>query len=265
MSDWPRPPRQVSRRVLFATWGWFGRLCCALLAASLLWLLAAWAGDDFRSPRRDWLLDARVDCDVALGEVLAVARATDRSGAPSDDGEYRFRFTDRAGIVVDGVSYGSEPLQAGDHHGVEYVLATPTICRLRGLHCGRLAPLLSWFPGYVLLPELLLAGLWASRVYRTFVVLRHGRATAAALIECTVPSRAGRRRRKYCRLRYRFQGTDGSAHTASQHEHVDSPLARIAVAADLGQPLAGAFVVHSETAPQQCRLVAAAEVAEAHA
>jgi len=265
MTAWPRPPRRVRAATALATWGFFGALCTAALVVALLGGVCALGDDGFRSPRDDWRLDAAAPRGAALGTITAVDQ--DRSkGRPARYARYAFSFADAAGQQHAGVAWmvqhGKRP---GDHHGVEYLPDDPEVNRLVDGKTAYAALWLPWFSGYVLLPTLAALGLWLARSYRTWVVVRHGHAADATLLDLRRPAGNGRYRRRHCRVRYRFRGNDGQDHDAVQYARLGSPLARGLQDATVGEVLRDAFAVYAEHAPQRCRLVALAETGEAEA
>ena len=68
-----------------------------------------------------------------------------------------------------------------------------------------------------------------------------------------------------CLVRFRWRGPDGSDHEATQRPRLHSALGRALANERVGQPMATAFVICSEWAPQHGRLIASSEVREASA
>jgi hypothetical protein len=259
----PRPPRHVPWRVALRSWGRFGTFACAMLATSLLGLLVFWAQDDFRSPRDDWRLDAAPAPAVANAHITAVQHVRSKDGRRIARSCASYTFLDAAGVERHGRSWlsGSAP-EVDAVVGVEYLPDDPGTNRLLGSNSSYLARILPNYAGFLLLPELLLMGLWLTRAYRVRTVLRHGRATTATLVHCRRPDDRRRKRRHYA-VRFRYHGNDGTDHEGWQYTSLGTPLDRVLAQAAVNAPLDGAFVVHDEMNAGRARLVTAAEVSEA--
>lgn len=258
MIDWPRPPRRVPIAVATATWAGLRSWLQLLLAACALGGLGVWIADDCRSPRVDWRLDSGDGREVARARITDAVSAGGSGGRlPRRDRMYAYAFTTLRGEPATGSSCGRAAL-AGEHHAVEYLVDDPACNRLVGMHHSWLAAVLAQWLGPLLLPQVLLALWWFGRAYRTYVVARHGRATAAQLVAC---QRRGRR----LRARYRFVDALGAPHESWQEVLPASALGTALLAATVGAPIAGAFAVHGDHNAGHCRLVATAEVGEADA
>ena len=266
MSNWPHPPRRVRARTAFATWSPFGPAVAALLLVAVVGGVSEWSDDDFRSPRDDWSLDACEARGTTVASITDVRREQDRDGLPTSWALCTFRYEDAQGTPHTASSWlRADLLRAGDHRGVEYLPAEPQVARLVTGVVARTSSWLPWVTSWILLPLLFATGLWLSHVHRTGVVLRHGVATAARIVEvrCPEPARGTKRRRaQRCRVRFAYRGSDGRDHVAVQMPRLMSPLGELLSTAKAGDELERAFAVFAEWAPTRVRLVATVELTE---
>lgn len=251
----PRPPRTVRTAAAFATWSGFGALTVLALALALATALALLAADGFRLPRFDWRLDAAPATHRTMAELTR----------PPPPGGGRCAYTFVAdGTEHAGSSWAPAPvaalLQEGNRCTVEFLGGDPQVNRLVGTHRARAAIWLPQFAGWALLPAVLAVAVWLARVQRTWVILRHGQAAPARLLERS----AVRVPPGHWRVRYGFREADGSEREASQYVRRSGPLGAAIGAAAVGQPLAGALAIHGDD-PRRSRLVAGRDVGEAAA
>jgi hypothetical protein len=258
----PRPPRTVRRRAALATWWFAGCTSAGLLLGAILFLTVWLAGDGFRLPFADWRLDAAPARAGAPGRVVAVHEPEPGLASPRDLVAAQYAFRDAAGRERDGRCWMPRgAVAAGDPCAVEWLPDDPDVHRLRGGSRSRAALWLPALAGLWLLPAVLVTGLWAARAFRTWVLLRHGRAAPATLQALRRARGAGSR---LC-VRYAFAGDDGQRHEAWQHVRRHGALGRELTAAEPGAELEHALCVHQEGRPRLCRLVHEDDVAEATA
>ena len=258
MHPLPAAPRNVRLRTALGTWSGAGLAGMALLVGGAVYLGFEMARDDFRMPRRDWQLDAAHKLVNIMGEVGPYAEplhAADRVH------RFHYGFTREGGQPQMGTAWVRWPMLPGpgDSVTVEYLPSDPTVHRVRGSKSTLAALILPGLAGGVLLPGLFLAGWWLVRSYQTYYVLRHGRATTARL---TGPrqliSKLGQ-----LQVHYAFADQHGIPRKASQWVGQGGALGRIVLAAEAGQDLPGAMVIHREDRPNKARLVVTEDVSEA--
>lgn len=266
MPSWPSAPRRVPFRVAAQSCGPLGLVVGMLLVMALFAGSVEWSRDEFRLPRDDWRLDAAEPKGLATGTVESVTRYYGKNKTPRDHELVTFRFVDAAGTAQRGRSWiATGAVRDGDHHGVEYLPESPSVCRLRTGTATYAAHWLDWYAGLVVLPLALALGWWLAHVYKVRALLRNGRAVDAVVVEvdCPEPARSRKRRNgQRCRIRYRYRGPDGAEHEATQRPRLQSKLGQALVGAKPGEVLLHAFVVASEWTPGAARLVVAAEVPE---
>src|SRR5262249_51051428 len=136
--------------------------------------------DGGRLPRDDWQLDAAPQLAQLDATVTAVAADADAK----QERRVQYEFTGPDGTKRRGSSWSRRgPFAVGDRVTVEALPSDVGVSRVRGLHATLAALWLHDWAGLWLLPALFCTGLWLARVQRTWVVLRHGRAAPAQLLE----------------------------------------------------------------------------------
>ena len=269
MPHWPNPPRRVTFFVAAQSREAIGIALGAMLLFACMGLAAEWSRDDFRSPRCDWRLDACEQPSAAVATVRAIDRERDNKGRLRDRARVSYTFVDANNVEQFGVSWLPRGgLREGDHRGVEYLPDDTSVSRLRDSKSTDIAWWLPWYAGWIVLPLLLAFSAWLAHVWRVLVTLRNGVACQAIATELAVPEQEQGKRRKHaqrCLVRFRWRGPDGSDHEATQRPRLHSALGRALANERVGQPMATAFVICSEWAPQHGRLIATSEVREASA
>ena len=239
MSSLPAPPRTVRLRAALSTWWPFGVAAMLLLGATVAVGVQRLARDGFRLPRADWRLDAAPALAKATADVLAVGGA-----APGELARVLYQFTPPGGTVVEDRGWLPAGLTAaGRRHAVEFAVGEPAASRLVGGHRALATTWLPDFAGRLLLPALFLVLLWLTRVFRTWVLLRHGTAGPARVVGLrplpVLP---------FALAEYELVDDDGARHVARQ-------LVRT------GAQPEPQFAIHAEGRPERSRLVRAGDVA----
>ena len=265
MPNWPKPPRNAAFSTAAQSHDALGFAAGFLLLCALVFGVAEWSRDGFRSPRADWLLDACERPALATARIEAIERIRDADGKPIDTIRARYAFDD-GGTRREGTAWLPRgELREGDFRGVEMLPDERDVHRLRGGTRAYLAQWLPSFAGTVVLPLLLAFGAWLAHAWRVLTTIRNGDAADAFVVELRVPEPARRSRHRFatrCFVRVRWRGADGVEHALTQRPRRDSKLGEALATAKENEVLASAFVAHDGRGTRSARLVACAEAVE---
>lgn len=268
MPHWPKPPRNASFSTAAQSHDALGFAAGFLLLCALVFGVAEWSRDGFRSPRADWLLDACERPALATARIEAIERIRDADGKPIDTIRARYAFDD-GGMRREGTAWLPRgELREGEFRGVEMLPEDRDVHRLRGGTRAYVAQWLPSFVGKVLLPLLLVFGAWLAHAYRVLTTIRNGDAADAFVVELRVPEPARRQRHRFavrCVVRVRWRAADGVERELMQRPRRDSKLGEALANAKENEMLATAFVVHDGRGVRGARLVACAEAVEERA
>jgi len=268
MPHWPKPPRNASFSTAAQSYDALGFAAGFLLVCSMVFAVAEWSRDSFRSPRADWLLDACEQPILATARIEAIERFRDGDGKPIDTVRAHYAFDD-GGTKRGGVAWMTRgELREGEFRGVEMLPEDRDVHRLRGGTRAYVAQWLPSFVGKVLLPLLLVFGAWIAHAYRVLTTIRNGDAADAFVVELRVPEPARRQRHRFavrCVVRVRWRAADGVERELTQRPRRDSKLGEALANAKENETLAAAFVVHDGRGVRGARLVACAEAVEERA
>lgn len=253
----PDPPRRVRLRTAAATWWPLGVATGTLWAILTVLFLVMLAWDGFRMPMGDWALDRDGTAAAAPAQVTAVAATSTRYFSRRVH-RVHYRFVRDDGTPVDERCYtlGSR-YRPGQSAAMEYLPDAPHLRRLRDSMRAESA---LWHPLFlaIWLPVSLLLAFWGSRVYRTLVLLRNGRAAPAELVQAR-PTRLISSP-PHLRVHYAFVDGQGGHREGWQLVRRAGVLGQRIADLAPGTPIPGSAAVHDEANPAVSRLCAGEDV-----